>query len=232
LALYNMVQGKDSGIPAIPGQILMFNDYGDYCDTNGVTEPNNSCSSPGGHFSADFDGGGWLHDAVAANTGLSTAIASEALSVHPYGNADRPTTQAMWDNDGQDENSPYSIGTPDPYNKGSACSSGCDSEIIAKDYLGTIPPIYVTEYGVQDTGIATPDCSTGQGEEAYQLTEAGNVFLSDANIKGIWWYSALDSDGPYGIMNGTPPNTSTRPAFTALVQEQNGKSNNTPNCSG
>jgi hypothetical protein len=232
MALYNMVEGKDSGIAAIPGQVLMFNDFGDYCYTNGVTEPNNSCTEPGNYFSADATGGGWLHDAVAANNGLAAAIASEALSVHPYGDADKPTTQAMWDNDGQDENSPYSVGTPNPYNQGSACSTGCDDEIIAKEYLGSIPPIYVTEYGVQDTGIATPDCSTGQGEEAYQLTEAGNVFLSDPNIKGIWWYSALDTDGPYGIMNGTPPNVSARPAFTALVQEENGKSNNTPSCNG
>jgi hypothetical protein len=232
LALYNMVEGKDSGIAAIPGQVLMFNDYGDYCDTNGVTEPNNSCNSSGNHFSVDATGGGWLHDAVTANPGLAAAIASEALSIHPYGDADRPTNQAMWDSDGQDENSPYSVGTPDPYNEGSACSSGCDNEVIAKEYLGTVPPIYVTEYGVQDTGIATPDCSTGQGEEAYQLTEAGNVFLSDPNVKGIWWYSALDTDGPYGVMNGTPPNSSIRPAFNALVQEENGKSNNTPSCNG
>jgi hypothetical protein len=143
LALYNMVEGKDSGIAAIPGQVLMFNDFGDYCYTNGVTEPNNSCTSTGNHFSADATGGGWLHDAVAANPGLAAAIASEALSVHPYGNADKPTTQAMWDNDGQDENSPYSVGTPNPYNKGSACSSGCDNELIAKKNTSAPFPQYM-----------------------------------------------------------------------------------------
>ena len=237
LDLYNDVQGITSGYTKIPNQVLMFNMWGDYYNQNTSS------------WSQDGNGGGWLHDAVTANPGLANAIANEAVSDHPYdnlpnGNADPPkdptphSTDPLintWLLDGQDESGPYSVGTPDPDNVGSACINGCDQETIEKDYLGTIPPDYITEYGILDAttpsfpNIPTPDCPGNlQGEQAYLLTEAYNVFLSDPHIKGIAWYAGGDDINPSGLLNS---DGSPRPSFNALIQSEDLKQH-VPSCNG
>jgi fibronectin type 3 domain-containing protein len=235
LDLYNDVQQAGLGSKVT----LMFNMWGDY-------SPAGSSS-----FSQDVGGGGWLHDAVTANPGsgystsLANAIEHEALSVHPYGGV------AATDY-GQDEGSPYAImGGPAPgdfnYYADSYCPSGCSDEQMAKDWLGssfgtgTVPSIYVTEYGIAATpifgnqvgygcttnngtnangalegwsnctsngtnaGFDTP-CSNILDGQAYVLTEAYNAMLKDPNVKGIWWYEAVDhptdTPGPQGVIYG------------------------------
>jgi hypothetical protein len=55
---------------------LLFNLTGDY--------PIGSWTQPQG-WSADAGGGGWLRDAVNGVPGLTSAIAANGVSIHPYG---------------------------------------------------------------------------------------------------------------------------------------------------
>ena len=197
LALYNKVTASNSGIT---GVTLLFNMWGDYQ------------LSSGSWSDAGF-GGGWLHDAVAANPGLAAAIASEATSTHPYGPIVDPSPQY--------ESGPYAV----KYQQQNE-----------QAYLGTVPPAYITEYGIDINGLSAPDCpGNALGEQAYQLTEAYNIFLNSSitkNVKGIIWYQAF-SDSNSSPNNGIVDNNGNtpRPALQALIQEEDLKQH-APSCSG
>jgi len=176
---------------------LMFNAWGDY----------NSNLNPNGNptWSQDANNGGWVRDAVNKVPGLGPAIANEAFSIHPYGPVDSFAPQ--------DE-----VGT----------AAVVQQEQLAKSIIGSIPPFYITEYGVNQWGLSTSDCPGNvQGEQAYQVTAAYNVFIADSHVKGIWLYQTEDDgSGAWGVINR---DGSTRPSFNALVQELDLKQN-TPSC--
>jgi Big-like domain-containing protein/fibronectin type III domain protein len=233
VATYNAVQAANGG-GGISGITLLFNTFGDYCNTGGKLVTT-SCPT----WSQDAEGGGWLHDAVQANPALKTDI--EALSTHPYGGvgdfaADETGTCAVG---GITYDPSCAAVDTAPWNGWSAgpctAATGCSQEVVAKAYLGRIPPIYITEFGIpwngvgitgaetSDAGYNTP-CTTSstvstqqalyQGQ-AYLLTEAYDVFMKDPNIKGIWYYEledlandgGPDNAGDWGLINGNGSTT-------------------------
>ena len=155
----------------------------------------NYSSSSG--YSSDSNGGGWLRDAVKGVPGLSAAILANGLSTHPYG--------AIGEND-DDEN---------------GVSAVAAQESVAKAVLGSTPPFYITEFGYDLGRCGSFNGACSEQEQAEKLGAAYKVFLSDPQVKGIWWYESHDDGtGKWGFMNG---NNTTRPAFdvlSAFAQEQ------------
>jgi hypothetical protein len=153
--------------------------------------PTGSWAAPTG-WSQDSRGGGWLHDAVVAVPGLAAAIAENGISIHPYGAP------------GQDIHDDWG-----------AAAAAAD-EVAARAALGTIPPIYVTEFGYR-----LDACGTGWGacslvEQASKLRAAYAELLADPHVAGIWWYESHDdSTGRFGYLSRSGGG---RPAFKALTQ--------------
>jgi hypothetical protein len=272
LALYNALQGS-----GIQGKTLIFSDWGDY-DDGAISNWSGDANAGGWLHDALCANGG-----VANTTGvpgvsencstvlnssnyassLAHAIEHEALSLHPYG----PISGSDYcnTNGAEDEYTPYALtgppagasGTDCPVN--SYCPSGCSMEQIDKDWLGqtfgdgTIPPIYVTEYGIEvgqvgtssspvsDPGYNTP-CQTQLEGQAYLLTEAYDLFFGDPHVKGVWWYEATDNQyvpgpdgqGDWGAIttdpefSAEPTGTSARPALAAMQQFENYNPNSPP----
>jgi hypothetical protein len=151
--------------------------------------PLGNWSSPTGH-SQDAHGGGWLRDAVAGVPGLAAAILANGLSTHPYG--------ALGEND-------------DDVNGVNAVSA---QESVARSVLGTIPPIYITEFGYSLSNCGGPTGACSQQEQATKMRAAYSAFLNDPHVAGIWWYQSHDdSIGQFGYMNR---NGTTRPSFETL----------------
>lgn len=221
--VYNDVNGITQGFSKIPGKTLIFDMWGDY------QLPNGTYSQDAGANQLGYSGGGgWLADAIDTNPALKNDI--QAFSTHPYGGL---SIQSDYCQPGGVEGSvtPYAIaGVPTNYNgPRTTCPStqycqpnGCSIDGMAQEYLGHVPPIYVTEYGIfssdvgtgctqnsanngwsncsspaSDQGYNTP-CSTQQQGRAYLLTEALNIILSNPNVVRFNWYSAYSSPATPG----------------------------------
>jgi hypothetical protein len=162
-------------------------------------------SMPDGNWSQDANNGGWLRDAVKATPDLPAALSQEAMSTHNYG----------------------------PIGQNHADESGTDAvaaqEALAKTVIGTVPPFYITEWGIDmvDQNLATHCGADRQQGQAYDMTAGYNAFLADPNVRGIWWYSAHDDGtGQWGLFNN---DNTTRPSFNALVKSLDLKQH-TPSC--
>jgi len=148
-------------------------------------------STPTG-YSNDATGGGWLHDAVTGVPGLATAILANGLSTHPYG--------ALGENH-------------DDTNGVNAVSA---QEAVAKNTLGAIPPIYITEFGYSLSNCGENDGACSETEQATKMRSAYQTLLTDPHVAGIWWYQSHDdSTGHFGYMNN---DNTTRPAYNTLTQ--------------
>jgi hypothetical protein len=146
-------------------------------------------SNPTG-YSNDESGGGWLHDAVAGVPGLAAAILANGLSTHPYG--------ALGEN----------------HNDTNGVNAVPAQEAVAKAVLGSIPPIYITEFGYSLNNCGESDGACSQAEQATKMRAAYAVLLTDSHVAGIWWYQSHDdSTGQFGFMNN---DNSTRPSFDTL----------------
>jgi hypothetical protein len=161
-------------------------------------------------WSQDANGGGWLRAAIAANPGLAEAIVANGISAHPYGPL-------------------YYI----PGGDSSGVPVIASWETLMQSVLGSIPPIYITEFGydidpvgscTQDGGIGgiNPNDLSGvcsQEAQADSMRVAYTVWRADPHVQGIWWYQTEDTPGSggdtgdWGVINrdGT-----TRPSFTVL----------------
>jgi hypothetical protein len=151
--------------------------------------PRGSFSSPTS-WSQDAGGGGWLRDAVKGVPGLAAAILANGLSSHPYG--------ALAENYA-DEYGVVAIPA---------------QEAILGAVLGSIPPIYLTEFGYALNRCGSPEGACSQQEQASKMHAAYTAFLADPHVEGIWWYESHDdSTGEYGFMNN---DNTVRPAFEVL----------------
>jgi hypothetical protein len=151
--------------------------------------PTPNWTSPTGE-SWDSEGGGWLPTAVKNVPGLASAILANGIGTHPYG--------ALHEN-----------GT-DSYGVEAVAAQ----ESVAKNVLGGIPPIYITEFGYDLSRCGQVDGACSQEEQASKLKAAYEVFLADPHVDGIWVYQSHDdSTGQYGYMNN---NNTTRPAFNII----------------
>jgi len=204
LALYNAVQSAIAQGSLPSSEVLLFNFEGDY-------DPSGSSS-----WSQDAGGGGWLHDALVANGGvndsssatysssLANALEHEAFSIHPYGGV------AASDY-GQDIASPYAImGGPSSgesnYYASSYCPSGCSLQQMATDWLGqtyqkgSIPPVYVTEYGTSATPLGNNQvgygCTTNNG------TNANGAYLGWTNCTNPNQYGDVGYNTPCKTYEG------------------------------
>jgi hypothetical protein len=238
LAVYNAVNGITSGYTKLPGKTLMFNIWGDYQLPNGQYS-----DDAGPNILGYSGGGGWLADAVDTTPGLKADI--QAISTHPYGGLNVALDYCS-SNGVEGAVTPYALaGLPSGYNgPTTTCRTtqycypnGCSIEGMAQEYLGRIPPIYITEYGIPrsqinvstssggDPGYQT-SCSTESGGQAYLLTEALNIFLKDSHVAGMYWYDAYhptSNPGGTELVDGNP-----EPAFNALVNELNFNSSSPP----
>jgi hypothetical protein len=146
---------------------------------------------PGGGWSQDAAGRGWLADAVTNVPGLAAAILANGVSTHPYG----------------------AVGANSADSYGTAALAA--QETTAQSVLGAIPPFFVTEDGFNlgDCGNDTGACS--QADQATKLQNAMNVFLGDDHVEGVWWFQSLDygTANQWGVLND---NYTIRPAFTTL----------------
>lgn len=148
-------------------------------------------SSPTG-YSNDANGGGWLHDAVAGVPGLASAILANGLSTHPYG--------ALNEN----------------HNDTNGVDAVPAQEAVAKNVLGAIPPIYITEFGYSLNNCGQNDGACSEAEQATKMRSAYQALLADPHVAGIWWYQSHDdSTGHFGYINN---NNTTRPAYTTLAE--------------
>jgi hypothetical protein len=148
-------------------------------------------STPTG-YSNDASGGGWLHDAVTGVPGLAAAILANGLSTHPYG--------ALGENH-DDTNGVNAVPA---------------QETVAKNILGAIPPIYITEFGYSLDNCGENDGACSETEQATKMRSAYQALLADPHVAGIWWYQSHDdSTGHFGYMNN---DNTTRPAYTTLTQ--------------
>jgi hypothetical protein len=148
-------------------------------------------SAPTG-YSNDASGGGWLHDAVTGVPGLAAAILANGLSTHPYG--------ALGENH-DDTNGVNAVPA---------------QETVAKNVLGTIPPIYITEFGYSLNNCGQNDGACSEAEQATKMRTAYQALLADPHVAGIWWYQSHDdSTGHFGYRNN---DNTTRPAYTTLTQ--------------
>jgi hypothetical protein len=148
-------------------------------------------STPTG-YSNDASGGGWLHDAVAGVPGLAAAILANGLSTHPYG--------ALGEN----------------HNDTNGVNAVPAQEAVAKNVLGAIPPIYITEFGYSLNNCGENDGACSETEQATKMRSAYQALLADPHVAGIWWYQSHDdSTGHFGYMNN---DNTTRPAYTTLTQ--------------
>jgi hypothetical protein len=153
--------------------------------------PTGGWSSPAG-WSRDARGGGWLRAAVAAVPGLAAAIAENGISIHPYGAP------------GRNLHDTYGAAAP------------AADEAVAASVLGTIPPLYITEFGYR-----LDACGTGWGacsllEQAEKLRAAYAEFMADPHVAGIWWYESHDDGtGRFGYLGRSG---GSRPAFGALTR--------------
>jgi hypothetical protein len=148
-------------------------------------------STPTG-YSNDASGGGWLHDAVTGVPGLANAILANGLSTHPYG--------AL----GENHNDTNGVGAVPA------------QETVAKNVLGAIPPIYITEFGYSLNNCGQNDGACSEAEQATKMRTAYQALLADPHVDGIWWYQSHDdSTGHFGYMNN---DNTTRPAYTTLTQ--------------
>jgi hypothetical protein len=147
----------------------------------------------GSYSTADYNGGGWLHDAVCANGGttencstsdssdysssLAHAIENEAVSIHNYGGV----AQTDYNNDNSGPsvfaganqpvqadnvgNSTCTSGSNGNYCATPYCPSGCSVDQMLKDWLG---PTFGTAsvpplYATEYGTSATPDYSNQVG---------------------------------------------------------------------
>ncbi|HEY4428185.1 MAG TPA: hypothetical protein VGN08_08295 [Solirubrobacteraceae bacterium] len=152
--------------------------------------PHGSWSSPEG-WSEDSRGGGWLRTAVAGVPGLAAAIRANGISTHPYGAV------------GQDDHDVWGVG------------SVAADEAVARSVLGSVPPIYVTEFGYDLNRCGDDLGACSNADQAAKLKAAYRVLLADPAVAGIWWYQSHDdgSIDSYGFMND---DNSPRPSFWAL----------------
>jgi hypothetical protein len=151
--------------------------------------PKGSNSEPTG-WSQDANGGGWLRDAVKGVPGLAAAILANGLSSHPYG----ALTENHFDE--------YGVAAIPA------------QEAVALAVLGSIPPIYITEFGYDlgRCGESIGACS--QQEQASKTQASYRALLADPHVEGIWWYESHDdSTGLFGFMNN---DNTVRPTFAVL----------------
>ena len=143
-----------------------------------------------GVWSYDAHGGGWLRDAVNANKGLAAAIAANGIAIHPYG--------AIGQNGGDTH------GTLAP----------AADEAVAQAVLGSIPPVWITEFGYSLTACGSTFGACNERQQAAKLRHAYKAFLRDPHVAGIFWYQSHDDGtGHFGLMNSS---NGLRPSFTAL----------------
>jgi hypothetical protein len=151
--------------------------------------PYGSWSSPTG-WSEDAHGGGWLRDAVNGVSGLAAAILANGVSIHPYGAV------------GENKRDDYGV------------SAAAADEAVARQVLGSVPPVYITEFGYSLSACGRDLGACTAKEQAEKARAAYNVFLSDPNIYGIWWYQSHDdTTGRFGYMTNT---NLKRPAFAVI----------------
>jgi hypothetical protein len=162
---------------------LLFNMIGDYPHGTWTNQTS---------WSTDENGGGWLHDAVAAVPGLANAILANGLSTHPYG----------------------AIGENHDDTNGTAAVTA--QEAVAKKVLGATPPIYITEFGYNLGNCGDPAGACSQEEQASKLKAAYKTLLADPHVAGIWIYQSHDdSTGQWGFMNN---DNTTRPSYNVLAE--------------
>jgi hypothetical protein len=151
--------------------------------------PTGSLSQPTG-WSQDGAGGGWLRDAVNGVPGLASAILANGLSTHPYG----------------------ALGEENADEQGVGAVAA--QEAVAEQVLGSVPPIYITEFGYDMSKCGAPEGACSESEQASKLRSAYQAFLSYPHVAGIWWYESHDdSTGRFGFLN---EDGTTRPSFQAL----------------
>jgi len=153
--------------------------------------PHGTWAHPHG-WSEDAAGGGWLREAVLANAGLAAAILANGLAVHPYGAP------------GESAHDDYGAGVP-------AALEG-----VARETLGAVPPLYVTEIGYSLSACGSGLGACSPADQAARLRAAYAAFLHDPHVAGIWWYQSHDDNtGRWGFMDA---HNVARPALTALSE--------------
>jgi hypothetical protein len=151
--------------------------------------PRGSWASPSG-WSQDAGGGGWLRDAVNGVPGLAAAILANGLSTHPYG--------ALGEN----------------YADESGVDAVAAQEAIAQTELGSVPPLYITEFGYDMSRCGATDGACSELDQASKMHDAYEAFLADRHVAGIWWYQSHDDGtGRFGFMNN---DGTTRLSFNVL----------------
>jgi hypothetical protein len=144
-----------------------------------------------GNWSQDANGGGWIHDFIAALPSPGASMV-DAWSVHPYGST---TSIGSGDDSGWLEIPRY------------------HSLAVAN---GSSAPWYVTEVGQCTGGSGCSDATTQQGQATAFTQYLSDTVSKYSYVKFLCWYEVIDdATGDFGLVNmdGT-----VRPGLTALHQ--------------
>lgn len=149
---------------------LLFNAWGDYR------------LSEAGAFSQVSTKNGWLGDALAAQSGLKTAV--DGFTGHPYG---KPK-----------ENSEN--------NGGPGATIAQHTEAVELGFTNT--DFWITEFGVMypgSTGTASKVATT-EAEQNSWVKEVYEELAGSGFVRGIWWFSSYDNESgteKWGLFKGT-----------------------------
>jgi cell division septation protein DedD len=174
---------------ARPNAKLLFNAFGDYTD--------------GGPWSQVNNGGGWLHDALAANPSLRTQV--KGFTDHPYG--------AVNENSADDS--------------GGQSLVALHNNAVSLGYPNT-DQWYITEVGF-NIGCSSTSCATDQQDQAGKVTTEMNFLLGLPYVRGIWWFQTHDYSGGnnWGLQNNDSTLRPSGVAYAGFARAE-GNPNPTP----